>query len=98
MDHKQFVTRLQKRLSPMPKNEVNAMLSHLAEIIKDSALKMDSIAIQGFGTFEPRKKLERISVNPATGKRMLVPPKMVLTFKPSTQIKNNLKEKISDGE
>lgn len=98
MDHKQFVDRLQKRLSPMTKNEINAMLANVSEIIKDSALAMDSIAIQGFGTFEPRKKLERISINPSTGKKMLVPPKMVLTFKPSTQIKNNLKEKISDGK
>lgn len=98
MDHKQFVDRLQKRLSPMTKGEINAMLTHVSEIIKDSALAMDSVAIQGFGTFEPRKKMERISVSPSTGKRMLVPPKMVLTFKPSTQIKNNLKERVSNGE
>lgn len=53
---------------------------------------MDSVSIQGFGTFEPRKKLERIAVNPATGKRMLIPPKIVLSFKPGINIKNKLKE------
>ena len=26
----------------------------------------NTVAIQGFGTFEVRKKLERISINPAT--------------------------------
>lgn len=98
MDHKQFIDVLQKRLSSMTKGEINAMLGDVAEIIKDSALAMDSVSIQGFGTFEPRKKLERVSVSPSTGKRMLVPPKMVLTFKPATQIKNNLKEKVSDEQ
>lgn len=53
---------------------------------------MDSVSIQGFGTFEPRKKLERITVNPATGKRMLIPPRIVLTFKPGAVLKNRIKE------
>ena len=47
------------------------------------------LAVQGFGIFDVKKKLERVVVNPATKKRMLVPPKLVLNFKPS----NVLKEK-----
>ena len=42
-------------------------------------------------------KLEREIYNPSTGSKMLVPPKIVLTFKPSTSIKNQLKE-IKDNE
>ena len=50
-----------------------------------------TIAIQGFGTFEVKKKLERISVNPATQQRMLIPPKLVLSYKPSTNLKEKFK-------
>ena len=50
-----------------------------------------TITIQGFGTFEVKKKLERITVNPATQQRMLIPPKLVLTYKPSITLKEKFK-------
>ena len=46
-----------------------------------------------FGTFEVKKRMERILVNPNNGKKMLVPPKLVLNFKPVT----GLKEKLQKG-
>ena len=51
----------------------------------------NTVAIHGFGTFEVRKKLERISINPATQQRMLIPPKLVLTYKPSAILKEKFK-------
>lgn len=51
----------------------------------------NSISIQGFGSFEVKKKMERISVNPINKKRMLVPPKLVMVFKPSALLKDKLK-------
>jgi DNA-binding protein HU-beta len=50
-----------------------------------------TIALQGFGTFEVKKKLERVSVNPVTQQRMLIPPKLVLSFKPSNILKEKFK-------
>ena len=38
-----------------------------------------------------KKRMERIVVNPSTGMRMLVPPKLVLGFKPNASIKEKLK-------
>lgn len=46
-----------------------------------------------FGTFEVKKRLERVLINPNNGKKMLVPPKLVLGFKPVT----NLKERMQKG-
>ena len=51
----------------------------------------NTVAIQGFGTFEVKKKLERISINPLTQQRMLIPPKLVLTYKPSVTLKEKFK-------
>lgn len=51
----------------------------------------NTIAIQGFGSFEVKKKLERISVNPVTQQRLLIPPKLVLTYKPSISLKEKFK-------
>lgn len=49
------------------------------------------ISVQGFGTFEVKKKAERIAVSPTTKQRMLVPPKLVLAYKPSTLLKDKFK-------
>ena len=52
----------------------------------------ESVVVNGFGTFEVRKRLERVIINPASGQRMLVPPKLVLGFKPSSVIKDQYKK------
>ena len=51
----------------------------------------NTVYIQGFGTFEVKKKVERISVNPVSKQRMLVPPKLVLSYKPSASLKDKFK-------
>ena len=57
----------------------------------DSFQEGDSVQIPGFGTFDVKKKMERIIVSPTTGQRMLVPPKLVLNFKPSPSWKDKIK-------
>ena len=52
----------------------------------------DNVTIANFGTFEPKKRMERVIVNPASGQRMLVPPKNVLAFKPAAQVRYNIKK------
>lgn len=67
---------------------VNRMVMAMGDAFEES----DSVSVPNFGLFEPKKKLERIIVNPATGARMLVPPKLVLTFKPAQTWKEKLKK------
>ena len=92
MEHKELVSQLQQRLAK-DRTEVEQMLDSFGAVITERCAQMDSIMLQGLGTFEVRKKMERISVNPSTGKRMLIPPKIVLVFKPGSAIKNSLKER-----
>ncbi len=66
---------------------VSSLLSVMTQELQDG----NTIAIQGFGTFEVKKKLERISVNPVTQQRMLIPPKLVLTYKPSITLREKFK-------
>lgn len=89
MNNKEFIAELSRRLGYTNKDTAR-MVSSLLGIMTQELQDGNTIAIQGFGTFEVKKKLERISVNPATQQRMLIPPKLVLTYKPS----NTLKEKF----
>ena len=86
MNNKDFITALASRLDMTPK-EAGRIAT---EFINQLAEKLDegnTLAIQGFGSFEVKKKLERIVVNPSSKQRMLVPPKLVVSFKPSATLK-----------
>lgn len=72
------------------------MLSALSSVIGAKLVDNDTVCLQGFGQFEQKKKMERISVNPVNKKRYLVPPKLVPVFKPGTTVKNRLKEMSTD--
>lgn len=90
MDNKQLLDTLSKRMG-RSNVDVNKLMDALITTVKERCGELDSIAIPGFGTFEAKKRLERIVVNPGTGKRMLVPPKITISFKPSTLLKTKIK-------
>ena len=71
--------------------DTSELMSSLLSVMTQQLEDGNVIAIQGFGTFEVKKKLERISVSPTSKQRMLVPPKLVLTYKPSVALKEKFK-------
>lgn len=90
MNNKEFISELSKRTGYTQKDTSRLLNSTLALMTKELQ-EGNTLAIQSFGTFEVKKKLERISVNPVTQQRMLVPPKLVLTYKPSNILKDKFK-------
>ena len=90
MKHKELIAELAERMQWTPE-EVQDVLSAFSSEVGSRLVDNDIVYLQYFGQFESQKKAERISVNPANGKRYLVPPKLVPVFKPGTTIKNKLK-------
>lgn len=91
MKNKEFISELSNRLG-WDIGEVNNMLAAFTSIVANRLLDDDVVSLQGFGQFEVKKKAERISVNPVTRKRYLIPPKLVPVFKPTAVGKAILKE------
>lgn len=90
MDNKKFIDKVSEA-SELDKQSCNAMLEALTDLMETSIAAGDVVSIPSFGNFEPRKRNERIMSHPSTpGKRLLVPPKLVVNFKPSTIIKNKV--------
>lgn len=90
MNNKDFINALSIRLGITAKKSqslTNGFVTDFAEKLDDNT----AFAVQGFGIFEIKKKMERIVVNPATKKRKLIPPKLVLSFKPSAILKEKVK-------
>ena len=86
MNNKEFIAEVASR-TKMKSSEVQRVMDTLLNAMGDSFVEGDSVQLPNFGTFEVKKKLERIIVNPSTGQRMLVPPKLVLGFRPNTSWK-----------
>lgn len=90
MNNKEFISELSKKLGYTLK-DTTQLLNSTVGVMTKQLQEGNVIAVQGFGTFEVKKKMERISVNPVTQQRMLVPPKLVLTYRPSNALKDKIK-------
>ena len=87
MNNKEFINELAKQTNRSV-STVTKMVAETLGIFEEHLLQGDTMNISSFGTFEVKKKMERISVNPTTGKRFLIPPKLVLGFKQSNVLKD----------
>ncbi len=90
MNNKEFTLELSRRLGYSIKETSELMASLLAGMSQQWQ-EGNAVSIQGFGTFEVKKKMERIFVNPVTKLRLLIPPKLVLTYRPSALLKEKFK-------
>ena len=95
MNNKQFIAELAQRMAYTAQN-TQKLVYQVIDVMGDSFQEGNSVAVQNFGSFEVKKKMERIMVNPTTGQRMLVPPKLTLNFKISPTWKGELKNGGND--
>lgn len=90
MNNKDFIAELSQR-SGYTQADTQRLVRAIVDKMGDTFCEGNSVAVSGIGSFEVKKRLERIVVNPATQQRMLVPPKLVLIFKPTASVKARLK-------
>ena len=90
MNNKEFINELAERTGYSPK-DTQKLVDNIINAMGDAFQEDNAVLVPNFGTFEPKKKLERVIVNPASGQRMLVPPKLVLGFKLNQTWKDKLK-------
>lgn len=96
MNNKNFIQELAARMN-FPQDETQRMVYSVIDAMNEKFQEGETVSILNFGTFEVKKRMERVVVNPATRQRMLVPPKLVLGFKPIAAIKRTLKEGGQDN-
>lgn len=90
MNHKEFIDAYSKELG-CSVTEASTLVERIVSVLTRELQEGNSVCVQEFGTFEVKKKMERVSVVPSTRQRLLVPPKLVLGFKPSANLKERLK-------
>lgn len=89
VNNKDFINAIADKLG-MPAKKVqqyaNVLVQEMAEHMDDET----QLCIPSFGIFEVKKKMERIVMNPSTKQRKLVPPKLVMSFKQSSVLKEKI--------
>ena len=67
----------------LSRNESADLVESVLEKISASLVAGEQVKISSFGTFSIRQKNARVGRNPKTGEEAPIPPRRVLTFRPS---------------
>jgi DNA-binding protein HU-beta len=90
MNNKEFIAKMAKR-GGLSVADATSMVDAIVALVTERLKENDQINISGFGVLEAKKRNERLSVNPKTGQRFLIPPKIVPAFRPSSKLKDKFK-------
>lgn len=74
----------------IPKVECVRIVESFFDIIKSELENGNPVMISGFGKWTVKAKRERRGRNPQTGQTMPIDARRVVTFKPSTVLRNAL--------
>ena len=91
MNNKEFISALAQKTG-YKIEETQGMVRTVVYNIVDKMTEGETVNISGLGSFDVKKRLERVIVNPGNGQKMLVPPKLVANFKPVATLKEKIKK------
>ncbi|HEY3309797.1 MAG TPA: integration host factor subunit alpha [Desulfuromonadaceae bacterium] len=69
------------------------MVESVFNVLKSTLENGEDIKISGFGKFEVKNKHERKGRNPQTGESIIIDARRILSFKPSTILKESINGK-----
>jgi integration host factor subunit alpha len=77
----------------LSRNESAQLVEQVLGHMSDALVSGEQVKISSFGTFSVRDKTARVGRNPKTGEEAPIPPRRVLTFRPS----HLMKERVAGG-
>ncbi len=83
---KTFSAELARRIG-RDKKATETLLEALSRAVKQYCSELDTVAIPAFGNFQAVKHDEQEIIDRSTGRRMLLPPEIELTFKPAGKLR-----------
>lgn len=93
MNKSELIRELVKAQKISYKGDAKAVIDVIFGAMLDALLKGEKIEIRGFASLRLKKRLARIARNPKNGKKVFVPDRAVVYFKPSTLLLRSLNEK-----
>ena len=79
--------------SGMSQADVEKVLNHIMDTVRDSLHKEEPVTLVGFGTFQVQERAARQGYNPSAGQKMQIPAKKIVKFKPGKALEINQEKK-----
>lgn len=79
----------------LPFRVTECIASNILREICQALKAGEAVKITGFGTFKCLHKKERVGRNPKTGDTAIISARRVVTFKPSTSLRNAVKKQCT---
>ncbi len=76
-------------------SESTALVDAVVETLAETLAGGDSVKLSSFGTFNLRRKKQRIGRNPKTGVEVPITPRTVLSFNASNILKARVNESLT---
>lgn len=83
---KNFVSELARRTG-RDRKSTEALLQALGCAVRQYCCDLDTVAVPSFGNFSAVKRREQIVTDRVTGKRLMLPPEVELTFRPAGKLR-----------
>jgi integration host factor subunit alpha len=77
----------------LSRNESADLVESVLNHVSDALVRGEQVKLSSFGTFSVRDKNARVGRNPKTGQEAPIPPRRVVTFRPS----HLMKERVAEG-
>ncbi|MEO0199271.1 MAG: HU family DNA-binding protein [candidate division WOR-3 bacterium] len=71
----------------LPKKDVQLIVNLFLDSLKRAFLREERVELRGFGVFDIKLRKSRVGRNPKTKEVINIPPRKVVTFKPSKLVK-----------
>jgi nucleoid DNA-binding protein len=97
MNYSDFVKNISKRMD-LPQTEIKRLLKQNFDTMEKVLDSGKGFTIPGLGTFGVKVKEEHKAYSPFHEKFMLLPKKRVVTYSPSSVIKEELKDRRVDND
>lgn len=83
---KTFTAELARRIG-RDRKATETLLAALGQAVGRHCSELDAVAVPSFGTFQAAKHEEQIVRDLSSGRRMLLPPEVELTFRPAGKLR-----------
>lgn len=91
MNNKQFISSLSEKIG-INTSDTNTAVETFCNVITQNLKSLDAVALPTFGRFDAIKEDEKVSRDLSTGKRILLPPVISVTFTPASTFVKSLEK------
>ncbi len=94
MTKKEIVEEISRKISGENKKDIKAIVEAFMDSIRESVERGDKVYLRKFGTFKPKKRMEKKARVISENKEIIIPEHFIPDFKPSAEFKSSVKDKV----